>query len=44
MTGVHNTHWKVQILKVQFGKPEGSRPFGKIKYMWEDKINFQQVV
>jgi hypothetical protein len=38
------THWKVQTLKVQFGKPEGTRPFGKIKYMCEDKINNQRGV
>jgi hypothetical protein len=43
MTGAHNTDWKVQILKVQFGKPEGTRPYGKIHYMWGDniKINVQ---
>jgi len=33
MAGAHNTHWKVQILKVQFVKPEGARPFRKIQYM-----------
>jgi hypothetical protein len=46
MAGAHNNHWKVQILKVQFGKPKGTRPFGKIQYMWEYniKINVQRVV
>jgi hypothetical protein len=46
MAAAHNTHWKIQILKFQLGKPEGTRPFGKIQYVWEDNIksNVQQVV
>ena len=33
----------LQILKVQFGKPKGTRTFGEIQYIWDDniKINVQ---
>jgi len=39
MGGAYSTYWRDEsCIQILFGKPEGKRPFGRIRSRWEDGV------